>query len=423
MGMSIGELFVSLGFDVDSGKLEAFTDSIKAASTEVLKLSAIATSGVVALGAFMEGSVNRAMNYKNFTAETGQAAEGLQRFQSVVNQVNSSISTEEAAAKYRALANAMTDITQQGGGGALSRLTGGAFHIGMKEDEVIAAIANYKKTFIAQNANGEAVFARLLDQVGLGAGTTRAFDLTPDQYKAASDPFIRSQNGTDNLMKFGTALAIVQQQWDKFKDDLAGDWAIPLINTIHTVEDWLKDFLKSVQAIYGAWQTWPTAIKDASEVLLGVLALWVVPFGGTLAIVTAIAAAIWDIGRAIRGLPSVTGTVLDAEGKGLKMLWNDPGKFFDNIHQAIIGIDDGKGRDMADRQFRAQWVAEANERARHRVEHLLPQEGAAGATVTQNVTAYINSTAPAQAFVDEFMRQNQCQLNQTLLQFAGNPVQ
>ena len=62
MGMSIGELFVSLGFDVDSGKLEAFTDSIKAASTEVLKLSAIATSGVVALGAFMEGSVNRAMN-------------------------------------------------------------------------------------------------------------------------------------------------------------------------------------------------------------------------------------------------------------------------------------------------------------------------------------------------------------------------
>ena len=420
MGMSIGELFVSLGFDVDSGKLESFTDSIKAASTEVLKLSAIATSGVVALGAFMEGSVNRAMNYKNFTTETGQAAEGLQRFQSVVNQVNSSISTEEAAVKYRALANAMTDITQQGGGGAIARLTGGAFHIGMTEDQVIEAIHAYKQQFIAQNANGAAVHARLLDQVGLGAGTERAFDLTPQQYKAASDPFIRSQNGTDNLMKFGTALAILQQQWDKFKDDLAGDWAVPLINAIRVAEDWLKDFLKSVEAIYKVWVTWPTAIKDASEVLLAVLALWVVPFGGTLAVVTAIAAAIWDIGRAIRGLPSVTGTVLDAEGKGLKMLWNDPGKFFSNIGDALR---DDKHADMADRQFRQQWVDAANERAKHRVEHILPPAGAGGNNVTQNVTAHINSTAPAQALVDEFMRRNQTMLNQTLMSFAGNPVQ
>ena len=404
MGMSIGELFVSLGFDVDSGKLEAFTDSIKAASTEVLKLSAIATSGVVALGAFMEGSVNRAMNYKNFTNETGQAAEGLQRFQSVVNQVNASISTEEAAAKYRALADAMTDITQQGGGGALARLTGGAFHVGMTEDQVIEAIRAYKQTFIAQNANGAAVHARLLDQIGVGAGTERAFDLSPEQYKAASDPFIRSQNGTENLMKFGNFLALLQQQWDKFKDDLAGDWAIPLINAIQTSEDWLKDFLKSLQAIYNVWLTWPTAIKDASEVLLAVLALWVVPFGGTLAIVTAIAAAIWDIGRAIRGLPSVTGTFLDTESKGIKLLFNDPGKFGNNL---MMSIDDLMGVDRNNPNL--HWFKENG--------------GGAANNVTQNVTAHINSTAPAQALFDEFMRQNQRQLNQTLMSFAGRPVQ
>ena len=421
MGMSIGELFVRLGFDVDSGKLEAFTDSIKAASTEVLKLSAIATSGVVALGAFMEGSVNRAMYYKNFTTETGQAAEGLQRFQSVVNQVNSSISTEEAAAKYRALANAMTDITQQGGGGALSRLTGGAFKIGMTEDQVIEAIRAYKQQFIAQNANGAAVHARLLDQIGLGAGTERAFDLSPQQYKAASDPFVRSANGTDNLMKFGTALAILNQQWDKFKDDLAGDWAIPLIGAIKTAEDWLKDFLKSVQAIVGVWQTWPTAIKDASEVLLAVLALWTVPFGGTLLIVTAIAAAIWDIGKAIRGLPSISGTVLDPVLKGGELLANDPKKWLSNVFD-LIKQNGGNVHDVTKRQNDADWVRDANLRAQRHIEHILPGAGG-GSTVTQNVTAHINSTAPAHALVDEFMRRNQTLLNQTLLSFAGNPVQ
>lgn len=406
MGMSVGELFVSLGFDVDDGKLKAFNESIKTASGELLKLSAIATGGLYALNAFLEGSVSRAFGIKNFATETGQASEGLQRFQSVVNQVNASISTSEAASKYRALADAMTDITQQGGGGALARLTGGAFHIGMREEEVIEAIRNYKQQFIAENGGGQigvAAHARLLDQIGVGAGSERAFDLSKEEYFARSDPFVRSQQTIDATAKLGDAIALAQQRWDKFKDELVADWSGPLIRALQAASDWLKDFGRSVEAIIGVWRTWPDVIKDASVVLLAVLAIWAAPFGATLAVVTAIAAAIWDIGRAIRGLPSVTGSFLDTESKGLKLLFHDPAKFGNNI---LSTVDDLLGVDRKNPQL--NWLGNSSTNS--------------GNQVTQNVTAHIFTKADADDLVNAFMKQNQAHLNTTIMSLIGRPA-
>lgn len=407
MGMSIGELFVSLGFDVDDGKLKSFNESIKTASGELLKLSAIATGGLYALNAFLEGSLNRAFGIKNFQTETGQAAEGLLRFQSAVNQVNASISTDEAGAKYRALADAMTDISQQGGGGALARLTGGAFHIGMKEEDVIEAIRNYKQTFIQQNGGGQigvAAHARLLDQIGVGAGSERAFDLSPSQYISMTDEFVKSElKARDANVDLGNAIAKADQEWKEFKDQLVADWSKPLIEALQMASDWLKDFLKSVQAIINLWKDWPEAIRDVSAVLLAVLAIWALPLGTTLAVVTAIGAAIWDIGRAVRGLPSVTGSFLDTESKGIKLLFNDPAKFGNNF---LSTIDDLMGVDRRNPQL--NWLGNSSTNS--------------GNNVTQNVTAHIVSKANADDLVDALAKLNQRTLNTTLMSLIGRPA-
>lgn len=405
MGMSVGELFVSLGFDVDDGKLKDFNGAIKTAQGELLKLSAIATGGLYALNAFLEGSINRAFALKNFSTETGQASEGLQRFQSVVNQVNASISTSEAAAKYRALADAMTDITQQGGGAALARLTGGAFHIGMKEEDVIEAIRNYKQQFIGENGGGQigvAAHARLLDQIGLGAGSERVFDMSQEEYNSRSDPYIRSQQTIDATTKLGEAIAKVNQDWDKFKDELVADWGGPLISALRTATDWLKDFGKSVEAIINEWRTWPEVIKDASAILLGILAIWAAPFGATLAIVSAIAAAIWDIGRAIRGLPSITGGVLDMAhnaGAGIALAITHPGAFADYAASSAASIV----------RPAVQWAGQVN-------------RDAANNNITQNNTNHIYSKADANELVNEIMKRDQKSLNTSIMSLIGRPA-
>lgn len=405
MGMSIGELFVSLGFDVDDGKLKAFNDSIKTASTELLKLSAIATGGIYSLNAFLEGSIGRAFNLKNFQIETGQATEGLQRFQSVVNQVNGAISTSEAAARYRALADAMTDISQAGGGGSLARLTGGAFHIGMKEEDVIEAIRNYKQQFIRENGGGQigvAAHARLLEQIGLGAGTEKAFDLSQAQYNAISQPFIRSDETIAGTVKLGNAIEKLNQEWDKFKDDLVGDWADNLIAAMHRVEDFIKDFRLSLIAVLNEWQKWPDIIKTASEILLATLAIWAVPFGTTLAVVTAIGAAIWDIGRAIRGLPSFTGSFFESFRNGWNLLTRHPGQWADNFNgnvDRLLGVDNRN----------ANWFGS---------DKINPST----INAPQTVHAQIFSKADADDLVESFMKQNQRQLNTSIMSLIGRPA-
>ena len=422
MSLSIGELFVSLGFDVDDGRLKSFNEGIKTASGELLKLSAIATGGVYALNAFLEGSINRAFGIKNFSTETGQATEGLQRFQSVVNQVNAAVSTTEAAAKYRALANAMTDISQQGGGGSLARLTGGAFHIGMKEEDVIEAIRDYKQKFIAENGGGQigvAAHARLLEQVGLGASSERAFDMSKGEYFSRSDAFVRSQGTTDSTVELGNKIAVLQQKWDKFKDDLIGEWAEPLGVALSKIGEWLKDFVLSIKAVANEWEKLPESLKVVSGIILGILALWAAPFGATLAVVSAIAVAIWDIGRAIRGLPSVTGTVLDVEKKGLKTLWNDPKKFFSNIGDAVSQHGGSDFMDYLKRDSEKHSLLnffKSSESKKPEPEYLMK------GGVVQNNTYNIQSAEPFDNILARLKRQQQQDINATDMALIGRPA-
>lgn len=395
--MNVGELFVSLGFDVDDKKLKEFNDGIKTTAGEILKLAAIATGGLGAYENFF-GSLHRALSLKNFQTETGQAAEGLQRFQSVVNQVNSSISTDEAAARYRALANAMTDISQQGGGAALSRLTGGAFHIGMKEEDVIEAIRNYKQQFIQQNGGGQigtAAHARLLDSIGLGAGTERAFDLTNQQYTRMSDFAVRSQEFIDSGTRLGNMLATLQQHWQVFVDKLMETWGPTierwLIQIEQTLEKWIPVLLQIIDKLGG--------LQTVGEIVLAYFAgKWLL---GMLAAIT-------RVGFAFGGLAVAARAVL----------------------LPVAGFYGGKY--AVEKSGLAQWIAD----------FLVPLPdasrrgnigGGAGImrdidksgntiNVTQNVTAQVTSTANAKELVDNFMRQNQQKMNTTLMSVIGHPA-
>ena len=49
----------------------------------------------------------------------------------------------------------------------------------------------------------------------------------------------------------------------------------------------------------------------------------------------ALAIAINDVGKALRGLPSVTGDFIDTEGKGLSLLRKDPLQFLNNIDKSL----------------------------------------------------------------------------------------
>jgi len=420
MGMSIGELFVSLGFDVDDGKLKDFNEGVKSTAGELLKLSAIATGGVMALGAFVQGSIDRAFGIKNFATETGYAAEGMLRFASAVNQTNTAVSVAEASGAYRKLADHMTEVTDKGGGAVLARLTGGAYHLGMSEDEVIELLRSYKQEFIRQNGGGqigEAKHAMLLNQVGVGAGAERALDLSSKQYFQLTDDYVRQEMAAAKAnTDLGGAIAEANQKWDAFKDSLVADWSSPLIAALKVSQAAFEDFGKDIKAIYDSFMRLPAAIRYTVEIAASLFAVLTAHMGAILALMSGIVAVIVDIGRALRGLPSYTADAL----KGFKLMWDNPALAANNI---LAAIDDKIGVDKTDPSL--QWFGnmkygqDANS-LMGSLNRKAENSGAQGApTINQSLTAHINTGANANDVADALRRLQQQAHNDAMLSLAG----
>jgi hypothetical protein len=55
---SVGDLFISLGFQVDNAKLKEFDDKLKGAEKNLVKVGAGAAAAVYGINRFLNSSVN-----------------------------------------------------------------------------------------------------------------------------------------------------------------------------------------------------------------------------------------------------------------------------------------------------------------------------------------------------------------------------
>ena len=93
--MQVGELFIALGFDVDDAKLKSFNDGIKSSMTDLLKLTGIAAGAVYSVNQFIESSLHNSAALRQFTAETGESAEALKKWQVAAQLANPEIGIDK----------------------------------------------------------------------------------------------------------------------------------------------------------------------------------------------------------------------------------------------------------------------------------------------------------------------------------------
>lgn len=412
MGMSIGELFVELGFDVDDAKLKSFNDEIKGAALELTKLAGIAGATLFALDKFIDSSLQRALGIKNFTSETGQAAEGMLRFASAVNQTNAAISTAAASQSYYSFGRMLADLSQgKGDPGAIARLTGGAYEIGDTEEKVIEKIRAFMPELIRQSGGGvqgTGVAASLLQQVGLGAGSIRAFGMSPTEYRNATQAYVDAElQAADANAQLANQMAKTQQTWEALKDSLVSEWAPTLIGYFQELDEWLikikpdiDNLIKSINEMadaLGGWKTVGEAILDFF------IAKWVV---GMLAGIARVSSALLGVSAAgtslFAGVAGAVGAV-GALGTGAAAL---------GVGAAIPLILDKQfnwGQKVAD------WLVPVGAEAdRARKQEYFTRDG-----ITQNNTYYVDSAAAADELVEQLQRQRQDNLNVPYLSYYG----
>lgn len=337
--MNVGELFVSLGFDVDDASLKDFNAKIVEGRNEILTMSAAATGAVYALNAMFESSAHNALQLKNFTEQTGYSAEALQKWQAVIHETNPAVGLEEAANGYKKLAQTLIDIRQgKGNSGALAML-GVTYDPNMTPEKALAQVAAHLKETIAQNGIG--FVTDKLNSIGIGAGAIDALKLYGDnlaEFQRMGGAAVVTQEDIDRNIEYAKTIAQIDVEWQKFKMEFTAEWAGTAINAIKYADDTLKEFGKNVTAVFDYVRSHQDVFGPIETALAALAGFWGIATFPITAAFAGLAFAINDVGRALRGLPSLTGGVYDNFVPGLKMLKNDPAQFADNLGAAIDSV-------------------------------------------------------------------------------------
>jgi len=98
--MKLGELFMTLGFDVDDKKLKEFDASVKSVAGSMAKTVAVVTGALYAIDRFTAGTIRNATAMASFNNQTGLSTKELMRWQSAAQLSNLNISAIDVLSSF-----------------------------------------------------------------------------------------------------------------------------------------------------------------------------------------------------------------------------------------------------------------------------------------------------------------------------------
>ena len=231
---SLGELFISLGFDVDDAKLKKFKSDLRDTHEEMVKLGTVAGGTLAALSVLVNKSADGAVRLNNMAASWGANAQAAQTFANALHQVNSQISISAGQDKYRAFSE-MINAKVPVGSGAYAALS----LLGVKNpygtpEQALGDIRGFVSTHMGSfGTTPEKQRARVSDLLGqIGLSDSIGAILEPDEkYNGASQYNIK-QGVLDNLSKFAAATAEFDEALNKFSTDMSGEIGEKLVKVV-----------------------------------------------------------------------------------------------------------------------------------------------------------------------------------------------
>jgi len=225
-GTNVGQLFVSLGFDVDSKALESFDKSIKGLSSNMLEL--LGVSGVTAYGInkFVTNAMSGAQSMHNLAQGTRIATAELHNYASVISYLNPSISAAAAAGAISDLDNKLNDWRNGFRDPGLGQVAGRAgIEIGnMNATQFLDALAVKFKNLSPEMQSG------LLRSGGLPHEFLNYLNASSGQLKTAHDAVDMTTHDMDSLAESSRRL---QQAFDRISTFLEKT----VVNVLDRLED------------------------------------------------------------------------------------------------------------------------------------------------------------------------------------------
>lgn len=213
----LGELFVSLGFDVDDKKLKTFDETLKSAYSTAIKMVGIG-GGVAGFIELAKGAEQTALQLANLTTVYGTSAKAAQAWGAAVHESNPLTSYAQGIESFGKIAGYFASAAFQGKGAtALNRLgvqftTDDVQH----PERVIDRLFEKIPQLLAAHPENRGLYSALVGDITGDPTNLRIFEKGKGFEDAAGSRVSLYQKELDDTVKVAQDIAALQDQWDHF---------------------------------------------------------------------------------------------------------------------------------------------------------------------------------------------------------------
>lgn len=304
--MRLGELFMTLGFDVDDKKLKEFNSAVNSLAMDMGKTVAVVTGAIWAIDRFVAGLIKSAAALADFNNQTGLSTQKLQEWQSAAQMSNLGISAQDVLSSIKAIQDNLVQIKLGGGNVSPFQMMG----IDIAGKDAFGVLEQVRERIKGMDRN---VAVNLMQQMGINPQMLNVLQLSRSEFEKLGAEFRRTHEMTQSALNLGVAINRLGMQFDFWKDQLTAEVAPALIKGI----DLFYEFVVAIKDIYAAMQK-----SDALKMFVyslaaafGVLVLSLSPITaaavGLTAIFSGLLYILKDVADYINGKDSFTGKLVD----------------------------------------------------------------------------------------------------------------
>ncbi len=312
--MTIGELFITLGFKADTMKL---TDFMRA----VGELNMASIAGALGLGTLYEATSkimniadSTAMSIFGFTQVTGMSGKQMQQFSSVAEQLGAS--AQDAQGSLKSLQMAMLQV-QLGRGNMEPFILAG---IDPTKERNVFAVMDKIQRFLKDPTIADGVKRMVTAEFGLSESMIQVLKSSDSLTKSMQDQVYVGMDQVNRIREYHKELFSMTQEWKKGLVSMGADLA-PILEGWFKIGTFIEHALNSAKGFVPLF----TALAILGLAIGGIIAPWIAILTG-IAVVVGLIANYWGsinswINNITSKIENFTKPVMDFLSKGANFAW------------------------------------------------------------------------------------------------------
>lgn len=310
--MTVGELFIKLGADVDNASLDSFKGSIENLPAKLINLKNVFIGALVyGVDQFVESTIKGTVALQNFQNQTDLSIDKLQKWQVAGQLANTELNTDQITASIQNLQKNLTDIRFGGGNIRGFQMLG----IDVQGKEAFQVLEDIRE---AIKGVDNAAAVNIIESMGIDKGFINILRESKKEFDSFGKMKFLNQGQREKLIKLGEGITHLKIQMGLLKDAIVAG-LMPVWESLFSILNNFANIFQDIIRLLGEGIEWLLKHKvllASLAIVLGILVAWMYPLQ---AAIIAIILLIEDLYVYFKGGKSVIGDFITWVSK----LWDE----------------------------------------------------------------------------------------------------